>query len=102
MARWQYAMISNPQSGTDAVTFSHPQGAEFVKEASAALGRGLKANDSNDVFLHLNLNHTRTVWVSGFLGERGWELVGYSTLTGGHEYWVLKKELDDAVSQRQI
>jgi hypothetical protein len=99
MTRWQYAMISNPQSGTDAVTFSQAQGADFVREAAEALGKGVKANDSNEVFLHLNLNQTRTVWVSGFLGARGWELVGYSTLTGGHEYWVFKKEVEAATQQ---
>jgi hypothetical protein len=99
LTRWQYAMISNPQSGTDSVAFSHPQGPGLVKEMSAALGKGLKADDSNEVFLHINLNHTKTVWVSGALGARGWELVGYSTLTGGHEYWVFKKELEDSAKE---
>src|SRR4051812_6669727 len=45
MQRWQFALFSNPASGDDGVTFSHPQTATLVQEFSAALGRGLKAEN---------------------------------------------------------
>jgi hypothetical protein len=93
MATWEYCQISNPASGTDAVSFSHKQPQTRVGEISTALGRGLKAEQSNNMFLHLNLNHTTAVRVAGLLGERGWELATHSTLTGGHEYWTFKREL---------
>lgn len=93
MPRWEYAMLSNPASGTDAVTFSHTQSPTIVEEFSKALGRGLKAEKSNPNFLHLNLGNTTPVRVAGVLGERGWELAAHSSLTGGHEYWTFKKEI---------
>jgi hypothetical protein len=93
MIRWEYAMLSNPATGTDSVSFSRPQGGALVRELSQALGRGLKAEQSNPSFLHLNLNHTNMVLVSGVLGERGWELVGMSTLTGGHAYLMFKRQV---------
>ena len=43
MRRWEYCTISNPESGTDAVIFSHGQHDWIVQEFSAALGKGLKA-----------------------------------------------------------
>ncbi len=95
MKRWEYAMLSNPASGTDGVSFSHPQPATIVQEFSTLLQRGLKEGNSNPSFLHLNLNHTNTTRVSGLLGERGWELVGFSTLTGGHAYAMFKRPLPD-------
>lgn len=98
MRRWQYAILSNPASGTDGVAFSHSQSATLVPEASADLGRGLKPEQSSPAFLHLNLNHTTPIQVSGMLGDHGWELAGYSTLTGGHEYWIFKKEREPEAS----
>jgi hypothetical protein len=96
MDRWEYAQISNPASGTDGVAFSHPQPPSIVQEFSAALARGLKAEQSNIGFLHLNLNHTTTVRVAGLLGERGWALVTHSVLTGGHEYWTFRRPVPPA------
>jgi hypothetical protein len=93
VTHWEYCQISNPASGTDAVTFSHPQRETIVQDFSTALGRGLKADQSNTGFLHLNLNHTNVVRVAGLLGEQGWDLATHSTLTGGHEYWTFKREL---------
>ena len=93
MTLWQYAQISNPASGADAVQFSHSQPAAIVAEFSAALGRGLKAEQSKPHYLHPNLNHTTSVRVAGELGARGWELVSHAVLTGGHEYWTFKKPL---------
>jgi hypothetical protein len=93
MTRWEYCQIVNPDSGTDAVTFSHAQPETIVQEFSTALGRGLKAEQSSNGFLHLNLNHTTSVRVAGLLGERGWELATHSTLSGGHEYWTFKREI---------
>ena len=96
MARWEYAQVTNPESGTDFIRFSQTQSAEIVQWFSQSLGKGLKAERSNAAFLHLNLNHTTTVFVAGHLGMLGWELVGHSTLTGGHEYWTFKRQLPDA------
>jgi hypothetical protein len=55
----------------------------------------VESRASNNMFLHLNLNHTTAVRVAGLLGERGWELATHSTLTGGHEYWTFKRELSE-------
>ncbi len=96
MSRREYAMLSNPASGTDGVTYSHVQPDTIVQEFSLALGRGLKAERSNPRFLHVNMSHTNIVTVSGLLGERGWELAGYSTLSGGHEYAMFKRQLPGA------
>lgn len=93
MSRWQYAMFSNPQSGSDGVTFSHPQEPTIVQEFSVALGRGLKAENSNLSWLHVNMGHTNMARIAGLLGERGWRNVGFSTLTGGHAYMLFEKEL---------
>jgi len=93
MTRWEYAMLSDPDSGTDAITFSHPQGEDLVKEWSGQLTRGLKAENSNRSFLHLNFSHVTRLRVCGMLGDRGWELAGFSTLTGGHAYWMFKRQL---------
>jgi hypothetical protein len=91
--RWEYAMMSDPESGDDTVTFSHPQGPQLVPWFSEALQRGLKAERSNERFLHVNLNYTTAGRVCGLLGELGWEMVGFSTLTGGHAYWMFKRPL---------
>jgi hypothetical protein len=93
--RWEYCLISNPNSGTDGVTFSRPQQTTIVQEFSTALARGLKAENSNNGFLHLNLNHTNTMVVAGLLGEQGWEMVTHAVLTGGHEYITFKRPLDE-------
>jgi hypothetical protein len=96
MARWEYAIFSNPASGDDGIRFSHGQKATIVQDAASFFGRGLKAEHSNNLWLHINLNNTKTTNVCGFLGDRGWELAGYSTLTGGHEYFIFKRQLSDA------
>jgi hypothetical protein len=91
LAKWEYCILSNPASGTDAVTFSHGQPEGTVAWFSEQLGRGLKAENSHNSFLHVNLNHTTPVRVAGLLGLAGWELVSHAVLTGGHEYWTFKK-----------
>jgi hypothetical protein len=93
--RWEYCLISNPNSGTDGVLFSRPQQSTLVQEFSAALGKGLKAEHSTTRFLHLNLNHTDTMVVAGLLGERSWEMVTHAVLTGGHEYLTFKRPLEE-------
>ena len=93
VTQWEYCQVSNPASGTDAVRFSKQQAATLVSEFSSALGKGLKAENSYAAGLHLNLNHTSSIVVAGLLGKRGWELVGHSVLTGGHEYWTFKRQL---------
>lgn len=93
MAKWEYAQFSNPANGDDGVMFSHSQSPTMVQEFSQMLGRGLKAQNSNQFWLHLNMTHVNQVAVCGRLGERGWELVGFATLTGGHAYWMFKREL---------
>ena len=92
MPRMEFCQIANPDSGTDGVYFSHNQ-TDIVQAASAYLGKGLKAEHSNDGFLHLNLNNTRAVIVAGFLGRQGWDLVSHACLTGGHEYWTFKRPI---------
>jgi hypothetical protein len=93
MSQWQYCQLSNPGSGKDYVLFSHIQGTNLVEEFSSVLGRGLKAENSNPSYLHLNLNYTSSVIVAGLLGMRGWELVSHAVLTGGHEYWTFKQPM---------
>jgi hypothetical protein len=89
----EYARLSNPDGGTDSVQFSHAQRPTLVADFKAILDRGLKAENSNVAFLHLNMRHTNVIRVSGLLGNEGWELVSYATLTKGHEYFVFKREL---------
>jgi hypothetical protein len=95
MDRWEFALFSNPASGDDGVSFSHPQPAGMVQEFSGALGRGMKAERSNPSWLHVNLSHTTPVRVCGLLGERGWQLTGFTTLTGGHAYWMFSRLLNE-------
>jgi len=92
MTTWEFAQLSNPASGADSVKFSHQQAADLVGLASAYLGKGLKAENSNAGYLHINLNHTTPVIVASMLGNWGWELVAHATLTGGHEYWTFRRE----------
>jgi hypothetical protein len=91
--RWEYALMSDQASGDDTIQFSHPQGPQLVPWFSEALKRALKAERSTERLLVLNLNYAAQVHVCGLLGERGWEMVGFSTLTGGHAYWMFKKPL---------
>lgn len=93
MVRWEYAMLADPESGTDSVAFSLSQGPGLVRGLSTALDRGLKAEHSNDRFLHLNLTHTTPIIVLGPLGDRGWELCAFSTLAGGDAYWMLRRAI---------
>lgn len=93
MQRWEYAMLSDPDTGDDGVLFSHDQGPQFVPHVSKLLGRGLKAERSNGRWLHVNMSHTNPVVILGLLGEMGWELCGFATLPGGHAYWTLKRPL---------
>jgi hypothetical protein len=96
VANWEYCILSNPASGTDAVTFSHRQREGLVSEFSGRLGKGLKAENSNNGYLHINLNHAQPVSVAGILGNEEWELVSHAVLTGGHEYWTFKREYKPA------
>jgi hypothetical protein len=104
--QWEYAELSNPASGSDGVIFSHPQRRLIVDEFKGFLAKGLKAENSTNRWLHLNLGHTNVVFVAGLLGNEGWELVSHSTLTGGHEYFMFKREwtapldIDDSSSSR--
>lgn len=93
MTRWEYAILSNPQSGTDSVGFSRVQEAGIVAEFDRRLGKGLKAGQSHAGFLHLNLRYVSSVVVAGHLGDLGWELVSHAVLTGGHEYWTFKRQV---------
>lgn len=93
MAKWEYAMLSNPSDGSDGVKFSDPQRETLVDDFKGWLAKGLKAENSNNRWLHVNLTHTNVVHIAGLLGHEGWELVSHSTLTGGHEYFVFKREL---------
>ena len=86
-------MLSNPSSGSDGVKFSHPQRATLVDDFKGMLAKGLKAENSNNRWLHVNLGHVGVVHIAGLLGPEGWELVSHSTLTGGHEYFMFKREL---------
>lgn len=90
---WEYAMFKDPDTGEDGVAFSRSQGPTLVPEFSRLLGRGLKAENSHERWLHVNLNHTTPIIIIGLLGERGWEMCGFSTLTGGHAYWMFRRPL---------
>ena len=92
MANWEYARLSNPESRTDSVQFSHPQRPSIVDDWKRLLDRGLKEHQSNNRWLHVNLNHTNVMAISGILGDEGWELVTYATMSGGHEFFVFQRE----------
>lgn len=93
MTRWEYAELSNPDSGTDAVAFSNPQRQTIVDDYKGWLQLGLKEKESSNQFLHVNLRHTNVIRICGLLGHDGWELVSHSTLTGGHEYFMFKRQI---------
>lgn len=93
MTRYEYALFSNPASGDDGVTFSHAQPPTNVQEFSQALGKGLKAEKSNPFWLHVNVGHTNMAAIAGQLGQRGWRMVGFTALTGGHMYMAFEREL---------
>jgi hypothetical protein len=99
MARWEFAMFSNPASGDDGVAFSHSQASSIVSEFSDRLGRGMRAERSDPTWLNVNMNHTNMARIAGLLGERGWQMVGFSTLTGGHAYMMFTRQLPDRVRE---
>ena len=93
MTSWEFAELSNPHTGKDGIIFSRPQDASVLREFSARLQRGVKAEQSYPQWIHLNLNHTNVVYAAGILGELGWDLVSHACLTGGHEYFMFKRPL---------
>ena len=81
MARYQYAWLRDePQM---AVFFSHPQGPGLIPELMSVIGPSLIPAQSSEWVLSLNKATLNVPYFCGLLGDRGWELVGVSSLLQG-------------------
>jgi hypothetical protein len=69
-------MTDQPQT---AVFFSHAQGPTLVNELSAILGPALFTQQSSEWVLSLDRAKINLPYLSGLLGDRGWEMVGVET-----------------------
>ena len=77
MTRWQYAWLTDQP--TTNIFFSHPQGPGLINELYALLGPTLIPQQSTEWVLTLDRSKVNFVYLSGLLGDRGWELVAVET-----------------------
>jgi hypothetical protein len=66
-----------------AVFFSHPQGPNLIPELIGVIGPSLAPAQSSEWVLSLNKQTLNVPYFCGLLGDRGWELVGVSSLLQG-------------------
>jgi hypothetical protein len=93
MGRWQYCVLTVPDDGAEpTLGFSHDQGAALLAEFQARFPKGLRGwPASTSATYNLDMKETPSVWIAGWLGERGWELVSVAGYSNGHS-WTFKKE----------
>jgi hypothetical protein len=72
MTRWQYAWVNDLPQTT--VGFSHPQPG-LVAEFAQLLGPAAIAPQSNEWQMMLDPGRVNLAYVSGLLGDRGWEML---------------------------
>ena len=77
MTRWQYAWLTDQP--TTNIFFSHPQGSSLISELYSVLGPTLIPQQSTEWVLTLDRATVNFVYLSGLLGDRGWELVAVET-----------------------
>ena len=76
MNHWQYAWLTDqPQA---AIGFSHPQPG-LAMELAAVLGPGVMVQTSTDWAVNLDRSRVNLGYLSGLLGDRGWEMFAVET-----------------------
>ncbi len=80
MKHFQYAWVRDDTQV--AAFFSHAQGPALLQELAQVLGPALIAPQSSEWVLSLNKATLNVPYFCGLLGDRGWELVGVTTLPG--------------------
>lgn len=76
MTRWQYAWMSDQPQTT--VGFSHPQPG-LAAELVQLLGPAAISPQSNEWLVTLDGSRVNLAYLSGLLGDRGWEMVAVVT-----------------------
>src|SRR3954454_5896642 len=76
MASWQYAWLTDQPYTT--IGFSHPQPG-LAAELASVLGIGVMAAQSNEWSISLDRSRVNLGYVSGMLGDRGWEMFSVET-----------------------
>lgn len=76
MTRWQYAWLTDqPQT---VMGFSHPQSG-LAAELATVLGPGVLLQQSTEWSIGLDRMRVNLGYVSGLLGDRGWEMFAVET-----------------------
>lgn len=76
MTRWQYAWMTDQPATT--IGFSHPQPG-LAMELGAVLGPGVYVQSSTEWSISLDRSRVNLGYVSGLLGDRGWEMFSVET-----------------------
>jgi hypothetical protein len=76
MTRWQYAWMTDQPATT--IGFSHPQPGLAV-ELAGVLGPGVALHASTEWSISLDRMRVNLGYVSGLLGDRGWEMFAVET-----------------------
>jgi hypothetical protein len=76
MANWQYAWLTDQPYTT--LGFSHPQPG-LAAELAGVLGAGVFAAQSNEWSIALDRSRVNLGYVSGLMGDRGWEMFAVET-----------------------
>jgi hypothetical protein len=106
MTRWQYAWLTDQPATT--IGFSHPQPG-LAAELAGVLGPGLILQQSTEWSLSLDRMRVNLGYVSGLLGDRGWEMFSVETrLQPGamspaqlQTSWYFKRQAPDAPATQQ-
>ncbi len=80
MKHFQYAWVRDDTQV--AAFFSHAQGPNLMQELASVLGPSLIVPQSSEWVLSLNKQTLNVPYFCGLLGDRGWELVGVTTMPG--------------------
>src|SRR3954462_11875039 len=76
MASWQYAWLTDQPYTT--IGFSHPQPG-LAAELAGVLGVGVFMQQSSEWSIALDRSRVNLGYVSGLLGDRGWEMFAVET-----------------------
>jgi hypothetical protein len=76
MANWQYAWLTDQPYTT--IGFSHPQSG-LAGDLAGVLGPGVLMQQSNEWSISLDRSRVNLGYVSGLMGDRGWEMFAVET-----------------------
>lgn len=76
MANWQYAWLTDQPFTT--IGFSHPQPG-LAAELAGVLGPGVMIQQSSEWSISLDRTRVNLGYVSGLMGDRGWEMFAVET-----------------------